>query len=60
MPLHAAEFDRNLAYIMEQLGDDLQSDVFYPDGPAKEFLAKVESGEEPPLTAPEPEPATAA
>merc|ERR1719353_108390 len=49
------EFDRNLAYIMEQLGEDVQSDCFYPDAPAKAFLEKVASGEEPPLTALKPE-----
>jgi len=50
------EFDRNLAYIMEELGEDVQSDCFYPDGPAKTFLEKVASGEEPPLVAPEATP----
>ena len=60
MPLHAAEFDRNLAYMMEQLGEDLQKDCFYPDAPAKTFKEKIASGEEPPLTAPEPEAAAAA
>ena len=51
----SAEFDSNLAYIMEQLGEDVQTDCFYPDAPAKIFLEKVASGEEPPLTAPKPE-----
>ena len=55
-----AEFDRNLAYMMEQLGEDLQKDCFYPDAPAKTFKEKIASGEEPPLTAPEPEAAAAA
>merc|ERR1719253_823902 len=48
------DFDRNLAYMMEQLGEDVQSDCFYPDGPAKDFLTKLQTGEEPPLTPPEP------
>jgi len=48
------EFDRNLAYLMEELGEDLQTDVFYPDAPAKDYLAKIASGEEPPLKAAEP------
>ena len=51
----SADFDRNMAYIMEQLGEDVQADCFYPDAPAKAFLEKVASGEEPPLTAPKPE-----
>jgi len=54
------DFDRNLAYIMEQLGEDVQADCFYPDAPAKSFLAKVESGEEPPLTPPKAEEAPVA
>jgi len=54
------DFDRNLAYMMEQLGEDVQADCFYPDGPAKSFLEKIQSGEEPPLTAPEPESVSAA
>lgn len=49
------EFDRNLAFIMQQLGDDMQKDVGYPDGPARDFLDKIKSGEEPPLTAPDAE-----
>ncbi|KAL1526225.1 hypothetical protein AB1Y20_014949 [Prymnesium parvum] len=44
------DFERNLAYMMKQLGEDVQADCFYPDGPAKAFQAKLASGEEPPLT----------
>lgn len=46
------DFDRNLAYMMEQLGDEVKEASYYPDGPAKEFLAKVASGEEPPVELP--------
>lgn len=49
----AAEFDRNLAYIMKQVGTDVQKSSGYPDGPASEYQAKLASGEEPPLTASE-------
>eukprot|EP00966_Prymnesium_polylepis_P309330 7148105-Prymnesium_polylepis.1 len=28
---------------MEQLGEDVQADCFYPDAPAKSFLAKVDT-----------------
>jgi len=44
------DFDRNLAFMMEQLGDDLKKDCFYPDAPAEEYWAKVASGELPPPT----------
>ena len=43
-----SQFDRNLKFIMDQLGEDVAADCFYPDGPAREYLEKVASGEEPP------------
>eukprot|EP00310_Coccolithus_braarudii_P012400 CAMPEP_0183352022 /NCGR_PEP_ID=MMETSP0164_2-20130417/27010_1 /TAXON_ID=221442 /ORGANISM="Coccolithus pelagicus ssp braarudi, Strain PLY182g" /LENGTH=237 /DNA_ID=CAMNT_0025524361 /DNA_START=15 /DNA_END=728 /DNA_ORIENTATION=+ len=46
------EFDRNLKFMMDQLGDDVAEACEYPDGPAKAFLAKVEAGEEPPVELP--------
>jgi len=42
-----AEFDRNLAFIMSQVEDDARESSEYPDGPARDFLEKVASGEEP-------------
>jgi len=54
------EFDRNLAYLMEMLGPDVQNECEWPDGPAKEFLAKVESGEEPAVALPKSESETPA
>ena len=45
-----SQFDRNLKFIMDQLGEDVAADCFYPDGPAREYLEKVASGEEPPPT----------
>jgi len=41
------EFDRNLAFIMTQVDDDARESSDYPDRPARDYLAKVESGEEP-------------
>ena len=41
------EFDRNLAFLMAQLGEGVAESSDYPDGPAKEFAAKVAAGEEP-------------
>jgi len=46
------EFDRNLAYMMEQLGDEVKEACYYPDGPAQQFLDKVAAGEEPPVVMP--------
>merc|ERR1712087_3924 len=46
------EFDRNLKFMMDQLGEDVAEACFYPDGPAKVFLAKVASGEEPAVELP--------
>merc|ERR1719253_1602221 len=54
------EFDRDLAYLMEMLGPDVQNECEWPDGPAKEFLAKVESGEEPAVALPKSESETPA
>lgn len=42
------DFDRNLNFIMAQVPEDALDASDYPDGPAKEFIAKVESGEEAP------------
>lgn len=47
--ISSSDFERNLAYIMMQLGEDVQQDCLYPDGPAKTFQEKLASGEEPPL-----------
>lgn len=49
------EFDRNLKFMMDQLGEDVAEACFYPDGPAQAFLAKVAAGEEPPVELPLPE-----
>lgn len=46
------EFDRNLNYMFKMAGDDLATDCAYPDDPAKKFLDKVASGEEPPVELP--------
>ena len=39
------DFDRNLAFIMSQVDDDARDTSDYPDGPAREYLEKVQSGE---------------
>jgi hypothetical protein len=44
------DFDRNLAFMMDCIGDDVKADSFYPDKPAEEYLAKVAAGELPPPT----------
>merc|ERR1719247_2294808 len=41
------DFDRNLAFIMTQVEDDAREASEYPDGPAREYIAKVQSGELP-------------
>jgi len=41
------EFDRNLAFIMSMLEDDAREASDYPDKPAREYIEKVQSGEEP-------------
>ena len=41
------EFDRNLAFIMSMVQDDARDASEYPDTLAREYLAKVASGEEP-------------
>ena len=41
------EFDRNLAFIMTQVDDDARDASAYPDGPARDYIEKVQSGEEP-------------
>ena len=49
------EFDRNLKFIFDQVdptGDMLSADCGYPDAPAKIFLEKVASGEEPAVALP--------
>jgi len=46
------EFDRNLKFMFDQVGDLLAADCGYPDGPAQTFLDKVTSGEEPPVELP--------
>jgi len=43
------EFDRNMAFIMDQLLEGVAEDSGYPDQPARDFLDKVASGEEPPV-----------
>lgn len=48
------EFDRNLAFLMGLVEESVPDSSGYPDGPAKEFQAKLTSGEEPAL---EPKPA---
>lgn len=50
-----AEFDRNLNYMMTLLGEEVADASNYPDGPAKEFLAKVASGDEPAVELPSEE-----
>merc|ERR1719353_2307523 len=32
------EFDRNLAFIMNQVADDARENSFWPDGPARDYL----------------------
>jgi hypothetical protein len=44
------EFDRNLAFIMNTLGDDVKNMCGYPDNGGQEYLDKVAAGEEPPPT----------
>jgi len=46
------EFDRNLKFMFDQMGDLMQADCAYPDEPARKFLEKVASGEEPPVALP--------
>ena len=46
------EFDRNLAFVMKQVSEDALQASDYPDKPARDFLAKVESGEEEPVELP--------
>ena len=41
------EFDRNLKFIMDQLPEGTQEDCMYPDKPARDYMDKVASGEEP-------------
>jgi len=41
------EFDRNLAFIFSQIDDSVAEASAYPDGPAREYQAKVASGKEP-------------
>ena len=41
------DFDRNLAFMMSQVEDDARDASNYPDGPAREYLDKVQSGELP-------------
>merc|ERR1719331_769010 len=41
------EFDRNLAFIMSQVEDMCRDASEYPDGPARDYIAKVQSGELP-------------
>jgi len=38
------EFDRNLAFMMSQVAEDCREASFYPDGPARDYLEKVERG----------------
>jgi len=54
------EFDRNLAFIMSQVEETVVDAAEYPDKPAKEYQAKVASGEEPAPTLPQEEGAAAA
>ena len=51
------EFDRNLNFAMSQPAEDAVEASQYPDSPAKEFIAKVESGEEPAAVLPPYDPA---
>jgi hypothetical protein len=44
------EFDRNLAFIMSNVDEDVAEDSFYPDQAAQEYKAKVDAGELPPPT----------
>merc|ERR1719387_773593 len=41
------EFDRNLAFIFSQVDESVADASAYPDKPAREYQAKVASGEEP-------------
>lgn len=50
------EFDRNLKFMFDQSDDDLPEACGYPDVPARTFLDKVASGEEPPVELPAFEP----
>ena len=54
------EFDRNLKFMFDQMGDLLAADCGYPDEPAKQFMEKVGRGEEPPVELPPFDPAAAA
>ena len=54
------EFDRNLKFMFDQMGDLLAADCGYPDEPAKQFMEKVARGEEPPVELPPFDPAAAA
>merc|ERR1719174_476244 len=39
------DFDRNLAFIMSMVDDDARDSSGYPDGPARDYIEKVASGE---------------
>ena len=41
------DFDRNLAFLMTQLPDDAREASGFPDGPARDYLGKVQTGELP-------------
>ena len=41
------EFDRNLKFLMDQLTEGTAQDCGYPDKPARDYLERVASGEEP-------------
>jgi hypothetical protein len=51
------EFDRNLAFVMSQVDDDARKSSGYPDGPGRDYLEKVQRGEEPAPELPEITPA---
>ena len=46
------EFDRNMKFMMDQLPEGVAEDSGYPDQPARAFLDKVASGDEPPVELP--------
>jgi len=46
------DFDRNLAFIMSMVDDDVKEIAGYPDKPAREYAEKVEAGEVEPPTLP--------
>ena len=54
------EFDRNLKFMFDQMGDLLAADCGYPDEPTKQFMEKVVRGKEPPVELPPFDPAAAA